>query len=220
MKVDDGRKGGMKKLPSSRFDPKRIDPTPDGEIAEIRGKNSFLLKRTLGSYYLLGVATMMLVPENLVANLSVAKRLSESVGVLIPAISALPAATTFPESASIFMLVMWLTLPVPAVRIFQNWTFPSRIFLLNRKDQWFLVGSAFFLAALFLLFISFFPDMPREKILASGGRGSWFVRILMHSQVSLGCIGSLVFITAAAVFGITTKLAYLVAVRHKPELTR
>jgi hypothetical protein len=184
--------------------------------ADVRRRNSLSIKKAFGTYFAVGFAICVLVPDRLAAALPLVPELGGALGGWIPAIGRIPSVTPFPETARLFMLIMWAGLPLVAYRLAKSWTFNPRLFELRRWDQWFVVAAAAGVALFSGFFVFSFLDVSQARIVESGGRGGWLMQAATQHSIVFGLVMSFLFCVVAATSGIAVRLAFEVLSRRRP----
>ena len=179
--------------------------------AEVRRRNGVVLKNALGFYFVLGSAIAILVPEGFVDTLPTLGSLTRLFDHVIPGIPRLARLSPFPEVMRVFLIVMWILVPIAAYRVGRAWNWNPRTFELKRSDQWFIVGFLWLFASFSFAFLFMFFDVDPISLESAGGRGNVFVRLLTQYRVSLAIFGSLWFSIIATTLGLAVRLMYLVA---------
>jgi hypothetical protein len=184
--------------------------------AEVRARNGKALASALRYYFLLGVALPFVIPDGYVRSFPAAMSLVQWFDWAIPGIPRLAKLSPFPDVMRTFLIVMWLLVPFAAYRVARVWTWNPGLFALKRSDQWFVVGSMTFIAALFFTFFYVFLDVS-TPLESAGGRGGLLMVSLTQHRIGLALLGSTCFCSIAGTLGLAARLAYLVATRTTPE---
>ncbi len=194
---------------------KEICPN-DQPVEEIRVKqNGDVLRRALVPYALLGIALATLVPERGASFLSTELSLLVSaVAEIVPTVANLPTVTTFPSVAEIYLLLMLLVMPSPAILLACKWSFSPRLLSLKTADQLVVFTSLAFIALLSIILLTQFPDVTSEAISAQGGRGGWLVRLVTQSRFGLAIFGTAFFACAAGTIGVAMAHAKAIITIH------
>jgi hypothetical protein len=178
---------------------------------EVQRRNGVVIRNALGFYFVVGCAIALLVPQDLVYVAPSVGSLSRLFDYVIPGIPRLASLSSFPEVMRIFLVVMWILVPIAAYRVGRAWVWNPRTFRLKRFDQWFLVGFVWFFALFSFFFLFVFFDVDPKSLESGGGRGNLFVRSLTQHRTGLAIFGSLWFSIIAATLGLAVRLTYLVA---------
>jgi hypothetical protein len=178
---------------------------------EVQRRNGVVIRNALGFYFVLGCTIALLVPEDVISAVPSLGSLSRLFDYVIPGIPRLAYVSAFPEVMRVFLVVMWILVPVAAYRVGRAWIWNARTFRLKRFDQWFVVGFLWLFALFSFLFLFVFFNVDPGSLESGGGRGNLFVRSLTQHRVGLAIFGSLWFSIIAATLGLAVRLTYLVA---------
>jgi len=181
---------------------------PAVDMEEVRRRNRSALKTALLAYFLVGTVVAVLIPESLLQPAPIAQAL-RWFDPLVPGIPRLASISPLPDLMRLFLIVMWLLMPVAAYRVGMAWHWNPRTFVLRKSDQWFLVGVIWTIAAFAFAFLFFFVEVSPSS-LDGGGRGKAFVRLLTQYRFGIGIVGSLYFCIIATTIGLAIRLIYLV----------
>lgn len=124
--------------------------------------------------------------------------------------------SSFPETTRLYMIVMWLGLPIATFFIARSWTYPPGIFQLRAWGVLKLLGITLFLLAFLGFFLVFFADVSTGHVRDHGGRGGAMVKVLTEFRLGLAFFGSAAFVMVALLTGLMGRLLYLLAVKPKP----